>query len=241
MGFSTGSLEDNMPISQKNLYKEISAFKIDDDSIALPFSGRLARENNWSASYSRKVLAEYKKFIYLSCISDGHVTPSDQIDQAWHLHLTYTKSYWIELCQNILNSNVHHFPTKGGDSESDKYRKQYEYTLELYEREFDDAAPDRIWPSIDDRFKDADKFVRLNKTNHWVIKKPPKFTAFLVLLSLFIVACTRNEGDSEFWFYIKIAFGIYVTYKVIQWLIKNVDSKGGGSGAAGCGGCGGCC
>jgi hypothetical protein len=35
-------------------------------------------------------------------ISTHIVTPSEQVDQVWHLHLTYTRSYWDEFCPNVL-------------------------------------------------------------------------------------------------------------------------------------------
>ena len=31
-----------------------------------------------------------------------HIGPSDEVDQAWHLHLVYTRSYWGEFCPNVL-------------------------------------------------------------------------------------------------------------------------------------------
>ncbi len=229
-----------MTLANKTLYNTLSDFKIDNDMVALSFSDRLCRENNWNKSYSDQVIVEYKRFIYLICISEKPITPSDQIDQAWHLHLTYTRSYWVELCNNILKQELHHCPTIGGKAESDKYKKQYQYTLDLYEREFGITPATEIWPTPEERFRDADKFVRLNKSTHWLIEKPPKFTSALILFSLFLIACTHNEGESEFWFYIKVAFGIYIVYKIIQWLFRNIDGKGGGSGGAGCGGCGGC-
>src|SRR6185436_16480072 len=103
-----------MTINEKELWDKISSFKIDDDGSSFRFSKRLARENGWTISYSGNVIEEYKKFIFLCCISKTGVTPSDQVDQAWHLHLTFTKSYWVDLCKNIISKEIHHNPTKGG-------------------------------------------------------------------------------------------------------------------------------
>jgi len=77
-----------MTKEQKQLWDKISHFKIDDENIHFTFSKRLARENKWSLEYSKKVIEEYKKFIFLCCVTKTGVTPSDQVDQAWRLHLT---------------------------------------------------------------------------------------------------------------------------------------------------------
>jgi hypothetical protein len=103
------------------LWKRIENFEIDEVGIELPFSKRLARENSWPSEFALRVIEEYKKFIYLTSISEGPVTPSDEVDQAWHLHLTYTQSYWDQLCDNVLGRRLHHNPTKGGKQESNKF------------------------------------------------------------------------------------------------------------------------
>ena len=96
-----------------DLWERLRAFEIDDVQSDLRFSDRLAKENDWSKSYTRRVIEEYKRFIYL-CRAAGHpVTPSEEIDQAWHLHLCYTRSYWDEMCGEILGAPVHHGPTRG--------------------------------------------------------------------------------------------------------------------------------
>jgi len=230
-----------MSISNQALYQALSSFKIGYESIAFSFSDRLSRDNKWSASYSERSIIEYKKFIYLSSISNQSLTPSDQVDQVWHLHLTYTRSYWLELCQSILKKDFHHGPTKGGKSELAKYKRQYQDTLALYTKEFGMPPPRDIWPGLSDRFRDADKFIRINASTYWLLPKLPRLTIPLIMFPLFLVACTWEEGASEFWFYVKVAFGIFVAYKVIQWLSKLGNGKGGdGSGCGGCSGCGVC-
>ncbi len=107
-------------MKHQNLWDKIESFQLDDLNANFTFSKRLARDNGWTFTFSKKVIAEYKKFIYLCCISENPITPSDAVDQAWHLHLTYTKSYWKDFCSNTLNREIHHNPTKGGDSEQQK-------------------------------------------------------------------------------------------------------------------------
>ena len=76
----------------------IEAHKLDKEGAALPFSERLARENGWPPAYARRVIWEYRRFVYLACLAEGEVTPSDEVDQAWHLHLAYTRDYWLVFC-----------------------------------------------------------------------------------------------------------------------------------------------
>jgi len=51
------------------------------------------------------------------------VTPSDTVDQAWHLHLIYTGHYWEELCGKVLGLQLHHEPSAGGAVEGGKYEQ----------------------------------------------------------------------------------------------------------------------
>jgi hypothetical protein len=74
------------------------------------------------------------------------VTPSDTVDQAWHLHLIYTRHYWQELCDKILGLQLHHEPSAGGTVESNKFERQYEQTIESYKAAFGEAPPADIWP-----------------------------------------------------------------------------------------------
>ena len=59
---------------------------------------RLASENGWSREYAVRVMQEYRRFAFLAVAAGHPVSPSDAVDQAWHLHLVYTRSYWDEFC-----------------------------------------------------------------------------------------------------------------------------------------------
>jgi hypothetical protein len=81
-----------MNAQQIDLYERIQAFSLDQPDDGLSFSRRLARDNGWSLEYAQRVIEEYKKFAFLAVVAGHPVTPSDQVDQVWHLHLTYTRS-----------------------------------------------------------------------------------------------------------------------------------------------------
>lgn len=103
--------------NQRSLWAKIKNFELDDPDAAFSFTDRLARENGWRVEYTLRAMDEYKKFLFLLCIADHPLTPSDQIDQVWHLHLLYTESYWIDLCQRTIGRPLHHGPTRGGKQE----------------------------------------------------------------------------------------------------------------------------
>jgi hypothetical protein len=158
-----------MTEEQNKLWNKIQNLEIDDIDSSFTFTDRLARENDWSIEYSLRAILEYKKFIFLITISDFPQTPSDQIDQVWHLHLLYTESYWIELCKNTINKNIHHGPTKGSE-ERTLFKEQYIKTLEFYESIFKEKPPKDIWIDVEIRFKEI-HFTRINRKKYWIIPK----------------------------------------------------------------------
>jgi len=160
-----------MTPSQQALWKKVKAFPIDDPKSAFSFTDRLARENSWTMAYSLRTVLEYKKFMFLICIANHPLTPSDQIDQVWHLHLLYTQSYWQDFCQETLNRSIHHGPTKGGDQEKAKYNDWYEETKKRYKEIFEIDPPEDVWPPSAIRFGELN-FTRVNLHRNWIIRKP---------------------------------------------------------------------
>lgn len=162
-----------MTTTEIELWNRIEDFEIDDLESSFSFSDRLARENDWSMEYCLRAILEYKKFIFLICISPESLTPSDEIDQVWHLHLLYTQSYWIDLCEKTINRQIHHGPTKGKEEQS-RFKDQYQYTLDQYLEKFEMNPPNDIWPKSEKRFRSI-HFSRVNRQKNWIIPKikPP--------------------------------------------------------------------
>jgi hypothetical protein len=158
---------------QLKLWNEIKSFELDEPEISLSFSDRLARENGWSVEYTIRTILEYKKFIFLLTITNHPLTPSDQVDQVWHLHLLYTQSYWEDFCKNVIKKKIHHGPTRGGVNEQTKFTNWYERTKYLYLETFKVEAPTDIWPTTKVRFTEIE-FERVNVKKNWIIKKPFK-------------------------------------------------------------------
>jgi hypothetical protein len=155
-----------------SLREKIEAFTLDEPGAALPFTSRLAREQGWSHAFAGRVADEYLRFIHLAMAAGHPVTPSEQVDQAWHLHLIYTRSYWEKLCRDTLGKDLHHGPTAGGNDEDAKFVDWYEKTLASYRRIFDAAPPADIWPDPADRFADAGAGRWIDRTKFWLIPRP---------------------------------------------------------------------
>lgn len=156
---------------QDPLWQRIASYHPDKTGVMLPFSKRLALENGWTRRYALRVIEEYKRFAYLACTNQHPVTPSEAVDQAWHLHLVYTRAYWDEFCGKVLERALHHSPTEGGKTESSKFIQQYEQTLRVYQAVFNHPPPKDIWPSARERFA-AGLWRWVSLRQYWVIRKP---------------------------------------------------------------------
>ena len=157
-----------MTSEQAALWSKLAAFTLDASGAAFPFSHRLARENLWPLVFARRVIVEYKRFIFLGAAAGHPVSPSKAVDQAWHLHLTYSKSYWNDLCQGLLQRPFHHEPTQGGAAESLKFDQWYQATLESYRRLFDQSPPSDIWPPR----LEPDRLAWVDLNSYWALPKP---------------------------------------------------------------------
>ncbi|MGH8607132.1 MAG: glycine-rich domain-containing protein [Gammaproteobacteria bacterium] len=183
--------------SQQAFYDRISQYSFDEGDEELTFAGRLARENGWTPSYTARVIEEYKRFVFLAVVADHPVTPSDQVDQVWHLHLTYTHSYWDRFCGQVLGKPLHHGPTRGSSDEARKFDRWYQNTRESYARFFHHEPPTDIWPDASIRFGDDLHFQRINTKRNWVIAKPRlRGTAgkSVLLVLLVFASCTFALG-----------------------------------------------
>ncbi|MDO7884785.1 TIGR04222 domain-containing membrane protein [Hymenobacter cheonanensis] len=197
---------------QPELWNRLVALDLDGPA-ALPFSRRLARDNGWPPAFAERVVLEYKKFVYLAATCGHPVTPSDEVDQAWHLHLVYTRSYWDELCGQVLGFALHHGPTQGGAAEGHKFQDWYAATRQAYEAAFGSAPPADIWPPAAVRFGDAPHFRRVNMRGKWLLPKPrlprwqwPRLAtgqlAALALAALLVLAgCTARTPLNPFNWY----------------------------------------
>lgn len=241
-----------MHAADSNLWQRLSTFEVDDDTARLSFLDRLARENRWDREYTDRVFAEYRRFVFLAMTADHQVTPSEAVDQVWHLHLTYTHSYWDDLCGGVLERPLHHQPTVGGEAQGAHWNDTYTRTLASYEAAFGEPPPVDIWPSPTERFADAGALKWVDTSRYWTLPKRPIRRAHraltgagLVLLALVGLATTAAAQSDEAtggFSPLRAAIAVPVILFVI-WLIIQGARHGPGKDRgndAGCGGCGGC-
>lgn len=246
----------NMNDDQRAVYEGLRAFSFDEGGEQLTFADRLARENDWAASYTQRAIDEYRRFLFLAVVAGHPVTPSDQVDQVWHLHLTYTRSYWDRLCGQVLGQPIHHGPTKGGHDEGRKFHDRYEATRNSYVRFFGVAPPSDIWPEPAIRFGNDQRYQRINTRRNWVIPKPGLRTQAMLLAAAVLpiaggaAALVHNKTTIIFFSVAAILFILLFIYSLRR---KDGHGRGGGSCGAfsscgsdggeggGCSSCGGGC
>jgi len=159
-----------MNAEENQLWQKVKSFQLDDPTSSYSFTDRLCRENGWNYQFALRAILEYKRFMFLVCVSTSTLTPSDEVDQVWHLHLLYTHAYWEDFCQKTLGKLVHHGPTKGGQAEREKFADLYQNTKNFYFEKFKASPPEDLWPSSEQRFKNV-RFQRVNLHRNWVIPR----------------------------------------------------------------------
>ena len=205
--------------------QKLNGFVVRVDGDEKIFWTKLLAQTGWSTDFARSAYVEYLRFILLVANCESRVVPSKIIDKVWHLHLTFTQSYWIDLCRNVLGKEIHHRPSSSTQIGVDEDFYAYRQTLTLYKMNFSQTPPDQFWPMPKQQ------------------KKTWLRWAELTILTASVTACSASE-DSSFITYVKWGAGIYVVYKILRWLASSGGGRGGGSGGAGCSsscgsGCGG--
>ena len=127
----------------------------------------------------------------------SEMTPSVDVDEAWHLHLLYTHSYWDELCGKVLRRPLHHNPSGGGAANTKRFREAYLATLEAYERTFGERPPADIWPDVETRFAPP-----RGEADHWriakaLVKRAAGWLNCLLAAMLLIIAMADEAVSAE--------------------------------------------
>ena len=151
------NLADDRTALVDELFDRIRTWPLADPRAAIGFEDRLADDNGWTRGFALRVTAEYRRFLLLTQVAGHVVTPSREVDAAWHLHLTRTRDYRA-MCDAVFGRFLHHDPSQGGAGQLEHYRGLYERTLESYRRVFGEEPPADIWPPVHRRFAAAPAF-----------------------------------------------------------------------------------
>jgi len=243
MGYLEKTTTSQTATTNPHLWQKISQFTLDIEGDPLPFSARLARENGWSRQEAHGAIEEYKRFIYLICIADTPLTPSEAVDQVWHLHLVYTRSYWKDFCDGVLGRAIHHDPTKGGESQTRRFVGQYTQTCAIYESEFGSAPPVKFWPPVAERFAASPRLQWVDRRRHWVLRKPEGWSGMLGRASaplLLLLATTgtlqaegakHGSGGGSLW--PLIVFGAFIVFGLLSRGSRGKKDNNSGSDSSG--------
>lgn len=182
---------------EAELRARIQGFDFDRGvAAAFPFAARLARENGWTADQAERAIEEYRRFMLLAIVAGHPVSPSEAVDQVWHLHLTYTRSYWTTFCGEVLRTPMHHEPTQGGAAERTKFAAWYEATLTSYLRVFGHAPPRDLWPAPQDRWVRATRSRGVDLSRSWIVPGPHQRDVSVLWLMapglLLVVGCVAT-------------------------------------------------
>jgi uncharacterized protein (TIGR04222 family) len=214
----------------QTLWTKLRRFTFDDGTAIDTFAKKLATSQNWTTNFTQRAINEYKKFILLCCVSPQGAAPPKIVDEVWHLHLTYTQSYWINLCRNTLGKDIHHYPSAGGIAEDDRHLKWYKDTLQLYSSVFGAPPPSDIWPPPGNSFSTPK-----DPPLKWSSKRIIAFAAAIVFPFLFS-ALTFGQiipyylsGPQFLGFFaiyiicILFALGVYLTFKQDQAMMVAIE------------------
>jgi len=105
-----------------------------------PVIRRLIDTECWSEKHARAAAEQYRNFLYLmkKYGREHQLTPSYEIDEAWHAHILHTKKY-VAFCEKVFGKYLHHYPhlvQEGGDTES--LNNRFKRTQLLHKEEFGD-------------------------------------------------------------------------------------------------------
>lgn len=163
----------------KELWKKIEALDFDEGLGDYNFTARLSNENSWPETFTKKVMLEYKKFMYLAAVADKMVSPSPIVDVVWHQHLVFTQHYH-SFCE-LLGKQVQHVPSTHNPKEEELFKQAVERTRLLYESVFG-PQPTDVWQG-----KDIYSSLHLPKS-----KFKPQTVIQLVIISALVLLFPAN-------------------------------------------------
>lgn len=155
---------------QQALRKRLESWSFDPEGSPPTFLQGLAYDNGWSVGHAARVIAEYRRFLFLAAVVDHPVSPSDPVDQAWHRHLLDTRAYWEEFCPQVLGRPLHHSPSRGGAEERQRLLHDYRQTLESYAAIYGEPPPADLWPPPEKRFGRPCPSLGVETRRWWLIR-----------------------------------------------------------------------
>jgi uncharacterized protein (TIGR04222 family) len=107
---------------------------------------------------------------------------SDDVDQVWHLHLTYTRDYWTVFCPSVLGCDLHHEPSRARRGDAEHFAARYADTLAAYFDVFG-PPPAAFWPGTRERFRRPARFRRID-SDRFILMPRPRFPTWRTIAAL---------------------------------------------------------
>jgi hypothetical protein len=99
----------------------------------------------------------YKKFLFLMQVTKKSQTPSEEVDLVWHYHQLHIDDY-LKFSNDVMGCKVlSHMPAIGEKDEPEKFKEQYETTINNLITYFG-SANQNIWPEATKRFCQSFKY-----------------------------------------------------------------------------------
>lgn len=173
-------------------WQRIAAYAFDGEGDDVTLADKLCREHGWLKPFALRAIEEYRRFAYLAMTAGHMVSPSDAVDQVWHMHLMYTRRYWDDWCPNALGGKLHHDPATGRSGEKTGLNDAYARTLDSYRKAFGEPPAD-IWPARPDASPRSHRRVDLRRA--FIVPKPVAHAIFIlwgiVLAAILILVVIR--------------------------------------------------
>jgi uncharacterized protein (TIGR04222 family) len=153
-----------------------------DPALQRRFRQQLAEQTSWSAEDCDRAIIEYLRFCCVAVRRAGKAVPSARVDAVWHLHLTWSRDYWLSFCPDRLGMSLHHQPALGVSGEREALRQDYAETLHTYQQLFGD--PDaRWWPAwtVEAKRKPRPRRARRHSVIAWGLLLPAFAASALAL------------------------------------------------------------
>lgn len=200
-------------MQNEKLWNALQSLTFDD-----VFVDALMQENRWERDFAQQAIGEYRRFLYLTQVSDSPVTPSVVIDRVWHKHMTYTRDYWDGLCKTVFERPLHHEPGRT-PTDAVRHAEQYRHTRALYAACFDQTPPDAFWAATEP----SDKPKRL------------------VLLIVSAIAILAGLATGRLDVVLGSLLAVVVVWKMSGMPLFTMTSRSNSSGSGGCATCGSSC
>ena len=101
-----------------------------------------------SKEEATELLQELGKFYVLKIIEKDYdhnkLSPSEEVDELWHLHLLFPKKYY-QFCARFARNWIDHSPDAKYDGNHDR---RYSNTIKKYRSTFNADPPYSMWPKI---------------------------------------------------------------------------------------------